>query len=505
MIVEMHCHTSEHSRCSKVPAAELVKRVYEMGIQAIVLTDHHYQWSHEELVDLRGGLPAIFCVLAAQEVTTRDFGHVLVYGAKDTIQPHHMTVRDIREQYPDAAIIWAHPYRDGRIPSPERLLDPLIDGVEIFSSNHTIAEALQALSDWHTHKFAAIGGTDAHAYSYAGTYPTLFDHPIDSIAGLAAEIRAGRCRPYFKEVPRTGTTPTVVKEITVGPKSARMRKQMIVKTFNTIETWRNGKRTHDIVEQLCKHGFHKGPYRVAKPLGWNTHTLCLVEERITGKSLFDALVQADSHEAPKLMEKAALWLVRLHNARLELTPKEEFLELEPDRLHHYLAPFVDMRARHLGRIRQVFDQVLEREIALVRSRPEILMQGHGDYHAKNILIGRVEAGKPEYVAVIDFHTSCQLPRACDVGTFLAQYPNMFFDHRDVQRNAPPELFLSTYLKRAEGLEDDFLSQVDLFKARACLSILYYLNKVGMVDSENFWKILVEAEKSLTSIEVSDLR
>jgi predicted metal-dependent phosphoesterase TrpH len=53
MIVEMHCHTAEHSPCSHGAAVDLVRRIYEAGIQVIVLTDHHYRWTEEELADRR--------------------------------------------------------------------------------------------------------------------------------------------------------------------------------------------------------------------------------------------------------------------------------------------------------------------------------------------------------------------------------------------------------------------------------------------------------------------
>ena len=81
MIVEMHCHTSEHSPCSHVPAVDLVRRACEAGVQTIVLTDHHYQWSEEELADLRrrAQLPEVCQILAGQEVATYDFGHLLIY------------------------------------------------------------------------------------------------------------------------------------------------------------------------------------------------------------------------------------------------------------------------------------------------------------------------------------------------------------------------------------------------------------------------------------------
>ena len=227
----------------------------------------------------------------------------------------------------------------------------------------------------------------------------------------------------------------------------------------------------------------------------------MVEERIKGASLFDALIASDADRSARYMEQAALWLVKLHNAALELTPKDEYLEIESERLDYYLTSLIDKQHRHLSRVRQVRDRVWERELALLQSRRDILVQGHGDYHPKNIFISQDDVADTEYIAVIDFGSSYQLPRAFDVGTFMAQYINMFFDYHDVQRHTPAEIFLETYLAHAENLEDDFMPHVDLYKARTCLSILYYLTKVGMAESENFWRILVEAEKSLASIEI----
>ena len=198
MIVEMHSHTSEHSSCSHVTAVDPVRRACELGIETIVLTDHHYQWGQDELADLhkQAGLPDTFHILAGQEVEAGGLGHALIYGAKGTIATRGMPLSQVRQENPDAAIIWAHPYRDKRTPSPNRLLDPQLDGIEIFSSNYTVVEAARALQAWHKYKFTAIAGTDTHGLSYVGSYPTLFDHPFDSIQALVAEIKAGRCRPY---------------------------------------------------------------------------------------------------------------------------------------------------------------------------------------------------------------------------------------------------------------------------------------------------------------------
>ena len=127
------------------------------------------------------------------------------------------------------------------------------------------------------------------------------------------------------------------------------------------------------------------------------------------------------------------------------------------------------------------------------------MQSHGDFHPRNIFIGRDAPESGEYVTAIDFGSSCQLPRAFDVGTFPAQYISMFFREPEVQRHAPADIFLQTYLDRTDDLEEDLPAHVDLFKARTCLSILYYLAKIQMGDTEEFWRILVEAERSLAAV------
>ena len=81
---------------------------------------------------------------------------------------------------------------------------------------------------------------------------------------------------------------------------------------------------------------------------------------------------------------------------------------------------------------------------------------------------------------------------------------MFFPEHGVQRHAPSDLFLRACLRDAEDLEDDFTAQVSLYKSRTCLSILHYLAKIGMGDSENFWQVLVEVERSLAYVAVEGL-
>ncbi|MCE5186223.1 MAG: phosphotransferase [Planctomycetaceae bacterium] len=506
MIVEMHCHTSEFSKCSHVPAAQLLRRAVHVGLQTIVLTDHHFQWEFDALAVLRAKaqLPSTFGILAGQEIETSDFGHILLYGASETVEAPFPPLEQIRQKYPNAAIVWAHPYRDGKIPSKERLLSDLIDAVEIFNSNYSIAEAARALKDWHRFRFTATGGTDTHGLYYVGMYPTIFDHAFSTMAEMVIEIKAGRCRPYFKEIASAGTSRTQVTELTVGPKRTHQRKTIIIKTFSSPESWKEGEKGQVITEILYRHGFDRGSCRVARPLEKDKRTLSVMEEKIFGRTLYNAMVGAEPPDMRWYLEMTACWLCKLHNARFKITPENDYLEKEPDRLDYYLSSLTETGHRFLDRVTQIRNLVLQYERQLILSHPELLLQCHGDYHAKNIYVCKDKISREPYIAAIDLESSYQIPRAFDVGNFLAQYVNMFFDQTRVQQHAPSDVFYRTYLEHADELEEGFGDHVSLFKARTSLSILYYLVKVKMGDSPNFWRVMVEAERDLASIQTHQL-
>ncbi len=499
----MHCHTAEHSPCSNAAAKELLRQIYRKGLQGVVLTDHHFVWPDEELKTLKtdAGLPDFFLVFSGQEVSTADMGDVLVYGVDHPISKG-TSAAAIRTTYPHAALVLAHPYRHGKKPGQEKLLNPNIDGVEIFSSNHSVAQNTRGLREWHRYRFTAIAGTDTHGVAYAGIYPTMFDHPLETIIDLAGEIKKGRCRPFVKEIPKVGAN-VRVDEITIGTKGPdETRERIVIRKFDADEKWQSAGKTFRIMEEIGSHGFDRGMYRVPKAIERDEEEMVLIEEGMRGNSLFEKLIRSGVGDARMFVQLSAQWLARLHNQRLRISAPDEFLKEEQRRLARYLDRFEKIEHAHARRAQEIMEAVQGAEIVLYQDHPERLVQGHGDYHPKNIYIGQDNLNRRDtlYIAAIDFGSSFCLPPAFDVGTFLAQFHNQLLEYPEILQEIPEEIFLDAYITAAAETGRDFLSEVELFRARTDLSIASFLIKVGLGDSENLWRVLVEAEGALAQFE-----
>lgn len=198
MILELHAHTAEHSSCSRVKAVDLLHFVIEQGIQGVVLTDHHYLWGDGELGQLRilSGIPDGFLLFSGQEVTTFDFGDVLVFGAGEPIKPW-IYLSELRSRYPGAALVWAHPYRGMRCPTSIDLLNTAFDAIEILNQHQGPDGNADGLRDWNKWGFAATGGSDIHTHDPLALYPTEFATKISNLADLVLAIKSGSCRPVF--------------------------------------------------------------------------------------------------------------------------------------------------------------------------------------------------------------------------------------------------------------------------------------------------------------------
>jgi len=502
MLLELHCHTHRYSSCSLVEPKTLVSQAVLRGVQGVVITEHRYLWSEDEMLRLRQETEVddSFILLSAQEVET-DIGHVLLFGA-DVSVPDRVEVATLRNSFPDAALVWAHPFRYGRVPDDEALLAPCLDGIEIFSQNHTTKENYLGLLAWHRLKFTAISGSDTHSRAMAATFPTLFDHPVSTIREVAAEIKAGRCRPLYKEIPAAGST-IVVTRITIGTKGIdESRSNIVIKNIKNGSKWRRTKRTVNLITRLHKAGFGRGAYRVPGIIDVNDEARVLIEESQRGKTLFELVMSVSEGIGQTYFRMAGQWLARLHSLKMRVGHTSRTIRKERSRFESYLRSFEDNSNPHTGEVRKIIERVRIDEERLFEHDRQRFIQNHGDFHPKNIIIGQdlQHDISTLYVSVIDFDNSFSFVPAFDVGYFISQFMYQFHDHPSVLQRYRREDFLEAYrsmadslaaskvlqryLVRSEKNEKVFHREVTLFELRANMSICSYLIKMGKGESDD---------------------
>lgn len=500
MLLELHAHSLRHSQCSHIDPIELVRRVMRKGLQGLVLTEHKYLWIDKEISDLRrkAEIGDNFLLLAGQEVET-DIGHVLVFGGDRSIE-EEIGLKELRRLFPSAAFIWAHPFRNGRIPSKEELLNPLLDAIEIFSFNHSAKENYLGLKFWHKYKFTAVSGSDTHSGDMAGMFPVQLDHPVANLEELIEEIKASRCRPFFKEIPKAGTN-IIVTEITIGTKGEdESRNRMILKEIEDDKKWKKSLESVRVTSTLYEGGFGHGVYRVPKIIDIDKDAKVIIEEGQRGRSLFEILATDISpFTGKKYFMMAAEWLARLHNMRLRITDAEETMEKERRRFESYRNSFIKSNNPYFDKIERIIEAVKKEEEILYKEKRKNFIEIHGDFHPKNIIIGqdRQQDISTLFVSVIDFGSSMLLPATFDVGYFLSQFRSQFYRFPkalDIYREGD---FVSQYLKGLEERPEDFERQLNLFKLRANLSIASYLIKVGKGEGSEMAAI-IESSLSLQS-------
>lgn len=153
--LETHCHTSEVSGCSRLPAVQLVTQLKRSGYGGAVITDHFHHgyfdsltgsWTQKIDCFLSGYRAAceagaqaglhIYCGLEFR-TTTSDNDYLLFGAAPEllysTPELHRYTIPQLRAlaDREGLLLVQAHPFRTGLMRE-----DPaLLDGVEVFNGN----------------------------------------------------------------------------------------------------------------------------------------------------------------------------------------------------------------------------------------------------------------------------------------------------------------------------------------------------------------------------------
>jgi predicted metal-dependent phosphoesterase TrpH len=200
MKIDHHLHTSKHSPDSVIDPMQLVQHAREIGLDALVITEHDYQWEHEELAEL-AARAAPLGVFSGAEISAFE-GHFLVYGLPDLDEvPPGVRARDLVRvvRQHGAAIVAAHPFRwDQPFDAIVAEIGPVFDALELVSNNVTWDTRSKTEALLRIYPMGATGSSDGHDLDAVGCYFTEFDCPIDSMADFVAGLHARRGRPRHR-------------------------------------------------------------------------------------------------------------------------------------------------------------------------------------------------------------------------------------------------------------------------------------------------------------------
>lgn len=171
---DIHLHTNIYSPCSLMDPEEMVESAISIGLDGIVITEHHYQWSEKEIEDLKkkvfvNGL----VIFSATEITT-DAGDLLVFGLPEkTISnwknfvPVEEVIAEVNQH--NGFCIAAHPTRNYHH-FDQRLETLPIPAMEVMSVNMNVAEQEEASLWANRLNRVQICASDAHRAIYVGKY-----------------------------------------------------------------------------------------------------------------------------------------------------------------------------------------------------------------------------------------------------------------------------------------------------------------------------------------------
>jgi predicted metal-dependent phosphoesterase TrpH len=192
MKFDLHLHTTRHSPDSRMEPFAMCRRAEAIGLDGVVITEHDWLWTPDELAELRETHPALV-VLAGVEVSARE-GHFLCYGVRNPFAlPRGIGVAELcREVHRQGgAVVAAHPFR-WRQPFLDILAkqQPDLDGLELMTS-HMDDECRRKAAEVHARLgVCGLGSSDAHDEETLGFCFTDFAADVRDDADLVEAIRS---------------------------------------------------------------------------------------------------------------------------------------------------------------------------------------------------------------------------------------------------------------------------------------------------------------------------
>ena len=205
MKFDLHMHTTRHSPDSQMDPIALVRQARKVGLDGVVITEHDWLWTKEELEELRAASPGLV-ILAGVEVTAAE-GHFLAYGVDNPFAiAKGIGVADLcREVHRQGgAVVAAHPFRWGQ-PFDAILHEeqPELDGLELMTDHMDADCRKRAAGVFRRYPLAGLGSSDAHQVELLGVCYSEFEPGISTNQDLVRAIRGRRLVAHERAAART--------------------------------------------------------------------------------------------------------------------------------------------------------------------------------------------------------------------------------------------------------------------------------------------------------------
>jgi len=203
VLVDLHCHTQDHSYDGKIPAVELLQGVMAKGFSGLTFTDHSYCWPDAELAELRhrAALPPDFFLASGQEVrTAKDgvtIGDLLVFGVPENLPDGTSPLEIFRRiKETNGFCLAPHPGLPF-IGLGDKLGEYPVLAAEVWNGRYGSKNSARASRLAQDHGIAEFGGSDAHFPKEIGGGGTELDRLPRSLEELHVILREGNSRAWI--------------------------------------------------------------------------------------------------------------------------------------------------------------------------------------------------------------------------------------------------------------------------------------------------------------------
>ncbi len=202
MIFDLHLHTSRYSECAQHSPKEVVRASKDLGLEGIVITEHHRLWSERELAELREWSGPELMVFSGVEVSCFDggthLGDYVVLGAPSRSRYPRNPTDLIDWAHSEGAIVWAaHPYRYNW-GCFDLVYELAVDAIEVWHPLHDEEQEGWARQAAETLGVPQLAVSDAHVPEQVGTNAIDTNKPICELAELMETIRTGAFTPLLQ-------------------------------------------------------------------------------------------------------------------------------------------------------------------------------------------------------------------------------------------------------------------------------------------------------------------